>query len=332
MKIHLNNAGDGFSGVYVKDFDDNYHRQVTDPSSELQQEARKIRHRYRSMAEYQSAVFVYNEYMEILKRKHGGPQVFKIKLRGGAIDDFIPSKPRLKMNARMRTLLKKKVLVSEVNMKKLNVDAMFDMVDAYTELNPVEDITIDTATPVKGIEKKMLEKTDFAKMIIAKKVNQADVALQYLEQYFNQKNETAVKREEDITSQITLTDIIEGRIPEINGYDDDDDIIQHNGSFFKRSEVRQIAIYEKLGEMGWDHVKLMRQGGVSKELIKNERRRYKKISGKKSKNKGKGKKRRTDQLNNILNNTVINTDQYGTYQDFEEKMMSFTSEAFKNNS
>ena len=88
MRISLGEEVLLLQTVYVTDFGDNYHRTEDEPSSELEKEARRIRRRYKSIADYMAALAIYNEYMAMLAVKHGSPQLLKIKIDNDAIDVF----------------------------------------------------------------------------------------------------------------------------------------------------------------------------------------------------------------------------------------------------
>ena len=126
------------NNVYVQSFNDNYHSHNDEASSELEREARKIRRRYRRYTDYTEAYAVYTEYMKILIEKHGGYEMFKIKLKGGVIRDFIPAKPRLKATPKNKIMEKNRIVISEINMNKTDMDAVI----AEAEKRMDYDVTV----------------------------------------------------------------------------------------------------------------------------------------------------------------------------------------------
>ena len=169
MRISLGEEVLLLQTVYVTDFGDNYHRTEDEPSSELEKEARRIRRRYKSIADYMAALAIYNEYMAMLAVKHGSPQLLKIKIDNDAIDDFIPAKPRMKNTPHNKMLLKKGIMVSSININKINYDNLEDTLDALEEdLTGEEEIVADTDMEEDKIAKKLIKKGHFNRVSINK--------------------------------------------------------------------------------------------------------------------------------------------------------------------
>ena len=322
MRIITHTNTNEFKGVYVNDFDDNYHRMSNEPSSELERSARRIRRRYKNIMQYLEAVDIYNEYMEYMYLKHGGKDLFKIKLQGEAIDDFVPSKPRMKNNAKNRRLLKDKIVISQVNLKSVTREKIQNFVEEMEDTLPEDNnLVIDTSKPLNKVEKKTLKNINL-NSLKSKQIKGHTSSLEFLEEYF--QNETARKKtqEEEALNAISVTDILSGKVDHLLYADeeDDNDVIYYQGNYMKRSAVNEIKIYEKLGEFGWDSVKLMKRGGVASKFTKHIERRNKRL--KKKDKKGKKKKRDND---DFILHTVMGTD-HDSFEDFEKEMMQFTAD------
>ena len=94
--------------VYINDFDDTYNEYEEEKArNELEREARKIRRRYRNINEYNYALNIFCQYMAELSISYGQRELFNAALRSGAIKDFIPPFPRLKMTKLNKKMLKK---------------------------------------------------------------------------------------------------------------------------------------------------------------------------------------------------------------------------------
>ena len=122
--------------VYVNDFGDNYHRCSSEPSTELERSAKKIRRRYKNINDYMVGLRVYDEYMNKLAEKHGNMELLKIKIRNEMIDEFIPAKPRMRNNFTNKFLIKNKIILSKT--KYLYPDE--EVIDNLIALNIKEEV------------------------------------------------------------------------------------------------------------------------------------------------------------------------------------------------
>lgn len=311
IEVDMGNKFDFLTNVYVADFGDNYHRLADQPSSELEKEARKIRRRYRNTSDYTEALAIYNEYMSFLYDRHGGKHLFKMKLKAELIYDFVPPKPRMKNNERNRTLLKKGIILSKANVLDFDIEEVMAIMEA-NDPNPGAEIVFDSDVKDKTADE-IFKTTTFSDEL--NKLRNID-NIDYLEEFFNNKNAGGVGKQEkgsDPYSRISVTDIITGRYVKMLPEDtsEEDDVIYYRGSYFKRSEVDDLEVFERLGDVGWNQMKLMRGAGASKRITKL-------IAG-----EGKAKQSKKEkevEKDDFLLHMVMDGD-YDSYMDFEKEML-----------
>jgi len=312
MRITIGGADTFLFEVYAVDFGDNYHRMDDEPSSELERAARKIRRRYRNISDYLNAMAVYQEYMAKLMLKHGGPQLFKIKLRDGLITDFVPAKPRMKNNKLNKVLLKKKIVVSRVDTSNVNEEVLEDMIKKMSSDVTETDLIVDTKEKDKVAIKMMKEgglKQSDVKSI--KHITDID----YLEEYFRNKN--IIKEKKEKKKRIPLSDIISGKaFEQIRDTSEQDDIVFYRGNYLNRQAVEELQMYQKLGEMGWNSIKIMKNRKVSDKITKL-------VKNQNKENKKKKKKRQRE--DDFLVQVVMDGG-YDSFGEFEEEMLNFTSD------
>jgi len=320
MRISLGEEVLLLQTVYVTDFGDNYHRTEDEPSSELEKEARRIRRRYKSIADYMAALAIYNEYMAMLAVKHGSPQLLKIKIDNDAIDDFIPAKPRMKNTPHNKMLLKKGIMVSSININKINYDNLEDTLDALEEdLTGEEEIVADTDMEEDKIAKKLIKKGHFNRVSI-NKVKEID-NIDFLEEYFATKNSIQREEEEEEVASISVTAIANGKYDEmVRDTTEDDDIIYYRGNYMDRQTVEDLRIYQDLGERGWNSVKLMKEKGLSKRMTK-----VLKAQTKKNKDKDEDKTKMMDAAGDAFFISLGMDNDHDSFGSYQEEMSNFTA-------
>lgn len=317
MKVTVGNTDDFLFEVYVVDFGDNYHRTDDEPSSELERAARKIRRRYKNIHDYIDALAVYREYMAYMMLRHGGPDLFKIKLREDLIPDFIPPKPRMKNTPFNKTILKKGIVLSRVDTKHLNEDLLEQTVQLLSQDVEDDGLIIDTETKVKPVDK-MLKRGEITPKVEMKKIRHIS-SIDYLEEYFRNKNFVAAKKKEKEKDEglIPLTDIVSGKaLEDLNDTTEQDDIIFYRGNYMNREAVDELQLYQKLGELGWNAVKIMKDHKVSgriTKIVKNQKKENKK------------KKKKMMKGNDFMVH-VMEDAGYDSFGDFERDMLNMTSD------
>lgn len=305
--------------VYVQDYGDNYHRLDIDPSSELEAAARQIRRRYRRMGDYMKAVAVYNEYMTSLYEKYGGKYFFDLRYDEELIEDFVPAAPRMKNTPRNKTILKRRIIVSDIDVTKIDNERLDQLVEEYSEQTNLKELTIsERDTPDKEV-RKIIKDISFGP--IKPKITQVD-SLDYLDAYFKSKNKIMDEKREEKIASISLSDIIDGNY-EIESTDEDEIAsVYYNGKYIRKNLADDLQLYTQLGKMGWDHIKLMKRKGVSgrvtKLAIKEEKRKRK---------RGKNKKNRKKETDDLLMESIFdNGGNHESFGDFQKELEDMSAE------
>lgn len=298
---------------YVLDYNDNYHRQMGEPSSELEKEARQIRRRYKSQQEYLNAVAVYEEYMELIVQKNGGKKIFKLKYKAGLIHDFVPHKPRMKNTRLNRALEKNEIVISDPS--KTNFKTNFEDMQSIAELQS-DDIKSDFIYDDEASDKEA-ERLIASGKLRLQSFSEGD-SLDYLERWFLQ-NRVKNKDVNKVVKSPSLTELLNRGDNDDYEEESDDDILYFRGQLMGRKAIEQLNTAEKLNSLGWNSLKVMRtmnkKGQVTKILEK--RKKADKI-----------KKKKAKQYNAFMSGLV--GDNHESFEDFEMDMLSFTAdELFK---
>lgn len=317
MRITIGEEVSLLETVYVVDFQDNYHRTDDEPSTDLEREARKIRRRYKNIADYMAALAVYQEYMGMLTIKHGGPQLFKIKMRDEVINDFIPAKPRMKNTAHNKTLLKKKIMLSSINVNKINHAKLEEVEESNDDLLRGDEVIVGDTKTKDPLANKLIKEGHFDRVKLTSKmayINDIDL----LEDYFRAKN--TQKAEEAEAKTIPLSMIVSGEYEKmLKDTTEEDDVIYHRGTYMNRATVEDLKVYQDLGERGWNSIKLMKEKGVSKRITKIVKSQNKKNN---KKNK-KDKKKRKDNDDFVVK--VMMDNDYDSFGAYQQDMENFTA-------
>lgn len=307
--------------VYATDFGDNYHKTDDQPSSDLEALVRKIRRRYSDYQDYIYALSNYNEYMNFLYKKYGNEAIFEIMYESGIIEDFVPPKPQMKNNSFNRFLLKNKVMISK-GVRNIDVDE--NMAESYIE-------SLYTEKDIEEALERKIKTEDVSKNKLAKKLIKEESGshytrqiknitdLDYFEEYFNTKNQVTGKKKNSNECQLTFTDLLEGNFETEETGNDADDLIFYNGSFMDRDSMEELQTLQKMGEYGWDTIRILRSRrnlGKNNKMIKLIKKKEK---SERKKKKGKGKK------DNFLTK-MITDGNFTNFEDYEEEMLNFTAD------
>lgn len=307
------------SVVCVQDFDDEYHKDYYDPDDKLMSAVRMIRRRYRSTLEYQYAINILNNYIARLMVKYGGEDRFISLLRAGLIDEYLPPFPRMKATKQNKYLVKNKIILSPASFKRLDIDRLMYLTDAYlsTDDRPTE-LTF-TEKDDKRVEEgnKIIESygVDKTSVMYAKRLS-----IDMFEEYFINKRNKKEKEREEYVTDLTVRDILDPNFEE-NVVDvsteEQDDYVPYRGGFIHRDEIETVQSISKLGKLGWDQLKLTRRIRGSKNILrltKNQQRKEK-----------KNKKRRKEAGDAFLLHLAGESDNHSSFADFEDAMLDFTS-------
>lgn len=302
VRVNNNNTDFLFTS-YVLDYGDNYHRQIGEPSSELEREARKIRRRYREQHEYLKALATYNEYMELIIEKNGGKQLFKFRFKEGLITDYIPHKPRMKNTKINRTLEKYEIIISESKNTTLDINGAVE----------VSKLQSNTFIEFTDNEDKKAEKIIDSGLSIVDKVITKNDPIDYLEAYFANKRTNTKKTKNYAVKNVTLTELMSGDYNEDE--EETDDIIYYKGNMMNRDAVQQLARMEELNSLGWNSLKIMKSKNGTERITKILKNRKK---------KSKKEKKKQKEYNSFMVNVMGDND-YDDYSDFEDDMLNFSA-------
>lgn len=299
---------DNVCEVYVNDFGDHYHRTNDAPLTELEQQAMRIRRRYKDVLEYINAVNIYREYMTQLLNKYGNEKLLRVYLKYKTLEEYIPPVPRMKNTKFNKYILKHQLLLSPIDASDISNDVI-DIINSQQ----VEDVEMKAE---KLKDKELLEfiENELDSYTLKKFRNISDI--DYLEEYFMNKNKSKKKQEQ--RKLPPLKEILSGEY--YNKYKDtreNDEIIYYRGQYLKRTSVDELVMFDQMTQLGWDGIKLMKKAGASKratKLMKEQAKKHKK----------KKKKKKNKDVDDFLVK-VLGDNNYDDFEDFEKEMLNFTS-------
>lgn len=328
MKMHIVIDGassnkDTLSTVYVSDFSDNYHKTDDEPTTELEQAAKSIRRRAKTMGSFIHDTIIYNEYMRKLITKYGSEKIFSVLADNDAIPEFIPPKPRMKNTEFNKFLLKKGILVSEVRATSVDFDdeEAQDLLHTMATIdNDPEKLSMKINEPekmskrVSEITERVTNESDYTQLKNIKDMDHMANYFRHRDILSEQQKQDEIKRQE-----ITLSDIIEDKVVYVENdtedIEEDEQMLWVNDNFTKRSDLKEAQIYNVLGTMGWNPVRMMKARNVSKNYIKMVENNNKK--------KGKKSKKQDDFF---MKATSDNGYSYDSFDAFKSDMLNFSSQ------
>ena len=307
--------------VYINDFDDTYNEYEEEKArNELEREARKIRRRYRNINEYNYALNIFCQYMAELSISYGQRELFNAALRSGAIKDFIPPFPRLKMTKLNKKMLKKGIRDSIGDGKLISSPEDVEMlIRAYMGdeeyIDPNETVLYN---PIPVHKTKILEdELDDVKDETGMRSDRRMSEIDYLEEYFRAKNimkskKSSKKKKED--DELSGSDWFYGNYSSDDVEEKENEVVWYEGSLLSGKEIEDVKVMRMLKTLGWDSIKMMRgkTGTVSSV------RHMKNVD--KMEKKAKKKKEKTD---NFLTK-ILTDNSFDSFEDFEDAMLDFT--------
>lgn len=317
--------------VYVHDYQDSYHRDVVTVDKDLERAARSISSRPRTLTEYYKSMDIYNEYMGALASIHGGVKLFKKKLKDGVIEEFVPVKPRPK-NKGIRKLGKMGIHISERPKKGVDIASIVEW--AKTVLMPErdDDVSVETefeAKDVKKVYKAALKDTKGAMSARRGFGSEIDMMAEYFEMKRGLSSSKAnKKKKKNKETKLRISDFMKGDyLKDLEDTTPDDPMTSYNGILLSSENVETLAVYRKLGELGWDSYSLMKRGKFSKRTLEH----FKKY--KKSK-KDKKKKKKNSKYECVIDigegafgsfmSDVASTNGYDDFEEFSLDMLDAT--------
>ena len=316
--------------VYVLDYGDNYHRGDNAPTTEFEKEVRKIKARYRDINKYYYAMSLYNEYMEYLAEKHGGKDLFKLKKKNGLIDDYVPPKPRIKNSKELKFLKKNKIVVSNTGRYLIDDDRFYDYLEEMYDYGSngadivvkqykddiVEDIFLDGSPKKMRNIKSQSFKNDF----------------EYLDNYFRNKNynpkksKKKNKKKNKNNNGVMISELMRADYDQYyygkDEYMEDSDTgyAVYNNMMLSTGTMKELDIYHKLNDLGWNSYKLMKKNSYSKRVAS-----VFKPPKKKKKKKSAYNKDYDGLLIDIMTDNGFDTDDMDSFAEFQKEMLNMTS-------
>lgn len=321
--------------VYVLDYGDNYHRGENEPSSEFEREVRKIKARYRDINKFYNAVALYNEYISYLEDKYGGHDLFKLKRKHGLIDDYIPPKPRIKNTKELKFLKKNKIIVGSVGRFLIDEEALDNYIDEYTKNMEVDNISVNKIKDKEA--EKILDSEGSKNKYKHLKSQSFKDDVDYLESYFRNKNINNVfgkkkkgkknKKKKNKEDRIMISDLMRSDYEDSfygEDYMEDSDnkpMVLYDGLLLSSGTTKELDVYHKLNDLGWNSYKLMKKGEFSNRVASMFKPPKKKKKGKKNKKEGIY----DGLLIDIMNDNGIDADDLDSFAEFQNEMLNMTS-------
>lgn len=319
---------------YVQSFNDNYHRDKGDVTTEEEAEARALKRRYPQYADYCQAMLIYNDYMDKLYDKYGNKELFRLYEKAGKVTEFVPAEPKIKPTSTNKAFKKYNVLLSPKSKTKENYVDVFhmDIEEIYQLMNteafdPNEEIKIKRFNKDKA-DKSVLEMVEEAENGSSKRFAKArDQAMlhggmDFIAEYFGVKNkyDKDKKLKEEYDENLTLQDLLDDNfITEEDLQKDTNEMIWYNGMMVKKSALEDEAVYRQLNDLGWNTKKIYKntvsedKKGIAYELLKR--------ADKKEKKKNK-KDKKKNKLKDDFMTTLIFDNNYDSFADFEDDMLN----------
>lgn len=326
MIIRLSDEKKKLDTVFVTDFGDAYHDEATEPATELESQARRIRRKYKDPIDYIIAKAVYKQYMEEeVYSLYPTKSVAKATIDEGMHRGFIPPKPSMKRGTDAYKLMKQGIFTSRVNWKKVDQPAMFaeltERLQEHTEYTgPAQ---IKGVMPNKKFDKLMdgvvISNNTGNSSTLGKNVMKTDEDL--INEYFERKarKNGTIKQADDTEwdpETYAISDLMDDDYyDDLMSDEDDDTPVFANGRYMTRIEREENKVFEELHDLGWDSIKLMKASGSKlgeeSRIAKITKRREKKL-----------KKRQKDVDKKLMKS--MGKGNYKSFDEYEDQMLNFT--------
>lgn len=315
------------SEVYVLDFDDDYHRTDAEPSSELERRVRNLKRRYKNMILYSEALATYYEYMDFLYTLHGSKELFDLKFKSGVIEEYVPHKPKLKETRVLKFYYDNNIVIGRGYDSNIDMDKADEFLSRNADFfyNHIKDDEPKFVKSSKEDSKKISKYIDDECMDKDRPVSGID----FLDEYFQMKNKRAAKDlrkrrkkyNQETSLGVSLTQIWkyaddDGNLPEgIEDTSDDDKWTYFEGVMVTRANAKDMELYKRLAECGWNSYAVMKRNKSTKRAAKS-------ILKEEKKNKKKEKKK--NKLINAVLSDIASDNGYEDYEDFCRDMEDFS--------
>lgn len=262
------------------DYGDNYYQRSK--SENDAREIRGLRRKYSNFFDYIDAVRVYNRYMDKMVEKYGSIRIIKNCLMEDLMPDYIPPKPKLKMNRRNKEYLRCGIIPSRVVMRdrldsdeykdlsrKMMPNATGETVDDY---DPYAKLPKSIEKAVRIANKKFEQKHRLENMYCSTGTdNGADFIVEYLNNASKGHYNSVGEYKEESLLDIVREEERRSMIPE--------EILQAeenyaanktrvvNGRLVYAKEQEKLELYEKLYNAGFDVLGVFRKN-MDKKTVK----------------------------------------------------------------
>ena len=319
---------------YIQSFNDNYHREKGDVTTEEEAEARALKRRYPQYSDYCQAMLVYTDYMDKLYEKYGNKELFELLEKAGKVTEFVPVEPKINPTTTNKAFKKYNVILSPkskskenfTDVKELSIDDIYNLMNEQA-LDPNEEIKIKRFNKDKADKTmlKMLEESEngggkrFAK---ARDQAMLHGGMDFIAEYFSVDNKYKKdkKLKEEYDENLTLQDLLDDNfITEEDLNKDTNEMVWYNGMMIKKSALDEDKVYKNLNDLGWNTKKIYKNTvsngdrGIAYELLKRADKKEKK---KNKKNKKKNK------IKDDFMSTLVFDNNYDNFAEFEDDMLN----------
>lgn len=314
--------GVGLDTVFVRSFDDEYHKENEHDGDELYQEARQIRRRYRSFSEFYHAQSVFIQYMDRLIEKYGSLDMLEVSYESGAVKEFVPPIPRMRDTKTNRRIMKLGIPVSTTPTGKAHIN--FDAIDEIVEENkPRVSITMGK-NMVDEESQRLFENVRLIRpsMGSTASMNSLEMIERYISNTKTQKKSMEERDRHDNTFTLAeLYDTIDEDV--VYESDSDDEFVLYRNKPISKSDHELLTLTTQLGKLGWDSTSILRsmKSGnndrltrVAKELRQEDRKRRKRDK----------KRRKADKVNESFFSELMGFDDRHTFAEYENDMVNLS--------
>jgi hypothetical protein len=254
------------------DFNDNYLQHIVEDKSII--EIQKIRRKYRDYFDFNNALILYNKYMGELIEKYGSKSIVRNSVKYGLLTEYMPPKPKLKLNSSNKELLRARIFPSEKIIKENDTDTMKEIMIELFPINnsEIENIKEEFNTKLNKKNKKVFEEiSSLNRRKNMYRSNNNNQGIDFIIEYMNQVNkgyydDTGKKHEYSLKEIMKQKEYEESLPEEILEYlNDPSPSIIVNGRLVNKKEQEKINILSDLYKIG---INLIDNGSIDKRSVK----------------------------------------------------------------
>ena len=269
------------------DGDDGFYQVVSNEYYNIK-EVLKLKRKYRDYHKWSYAMSVYNEYMDYLADKYGSLSVIENSIEEGyPLDDYIPSKPKLKKNPINKAIMKTGIVPAQKSIDGIDKDLVRMISDEMYQAPSLEDIasleydSIPEYTP-KGANKRFRKAMDEderkSRVQNVKMKKSRHSGADIIEDYYNQLQSGGYNaygqknyKERSLTEIVEEMERREIEDPEIAAYEESlatNPWVYVNGSGMKKERADQLAVIRALMREGYSIENLGGNSSMEKRAVK----------------------------------------------------------------